>query len=312
VIARRSLLAALGSATLSSAGARLVAQTLPAFRVGMALTDGVTPVLYGIRTGAFKNAGVDVQLVAGNSGAALSAAVAGGSLEVAASSLMPLITGHVRGVGLRIIAGSSMYSADAPTSELCLLKTSRIGSFAEFSGKTVATLALQSLDTLGISALVDKSGGTSSSVRFLETPSSLMLSALENGRADVASISEPNLAIALESGKLRTLGDPYAGVAPGCMIAAFFCAPDFLARNRDAIERFTGALYRATAYTNTHHAETVSLLAEYAHMDPDVVRRMTRLTNATSLDVRAIQPAIDLAAKYRVIDAAFNAKELVA
>ena len=96
------------------------------------------------------------------------------------------------------------------------------------------------------------------------------------------------------------------------MIAAFFCTPDFLARNHETIDRFTATLYRVTAYTNTHPAETVSLLADYAHMDPALVRRMTRLTNATSLDLRVIQPAIDLAAKYKYIDAPFSAKDLVA
>lgn len=308
MIARRAMLAAVGAAALPRAAR---AQTMPTFRIGMALTDGVTPVLYGIRTGAFKAANVDVQLVAGNSGAALAAAIAGGSLDIAASSLMPLITGHARGVQLRIIAGSSIYSADAPTSELCVLKTSPIKTFADFAGKTIAVLAGHSLDTLGIMALVDKSGASSSALRFLETPSSLMRGALENGRADVASISEPNLELALDGGTLRTLGDPYAGVVAGCMIAAFFCTPEFLARNREAIDRLTAVLYRVTAYTNAHHAETAPLLAEYAHMDPELVRLMTRLTNATSLDLRVIQPAIDLAAKYKYIDAPFDAKELV-
>ena len=163
MIARRALLAALGAVALPRA---VRAQTMPVFRIGMALTDGVTPVLYGIRTGAFKAANVDVQLVAGNSGAALAAAIAGGALDVAASSLMPLITGHARGVELRIIAGSSIYSADAPTSELCVLKTSPIKTFADFAGKTVAVLAGHSLDTLGIMALVDKSGAASSSLQL--------------------------------------------------------------------------------------------------------------------------------------------------
>jgi len=72
-------------------------------------------------------------------------------------------------------------------------------------------------------------------------------------------------------------------------------------------------LLRAAAlYTNAHHAETVPLLAAYAHIDPEVIKRMNRLTNATSLDVTYIQPAIDAAVKYKVIDKGFSASELIA
>jgi NitT/TauT family transport system substrate-binding protein len=308
---RRTALPLLAAGTLCTMPRPAGAETAT-LRVGMALTDGVTPLLYANQTGIFKEAGIDVQLVAGNSGAALAAALTGGTLDIAASSLMPVITAYTRGVPLRIIAGSSIYSPAAPTSEICVARTARITSFADLSGATVAMVAVRSLDQLGIQALVDKSGGNSATLKFLETPGTLLLGALEHGRADAASISEPNLAVALESGEIRTLGDPYAGIANGVMIAAFFCTPAFVAGNRSLVDRFTSALYRATAYTNTHHAETVSLLAEYAHMDPEIVRKMTRLTNATSLDLRMIQPAIDAAAKYKYIDTRFSAKELLA
>lgn len=310
-LARRTALALFAAGTFGAMQRLVRAQTTTTLRVGMALTDGVTPVLYGNQIGIFKDAGLDVQLIPGNSGAALAAALAGGALDIAASSLMPLLTGYTHGIPLRIIAGSSIYSPAAPTSEICVAKISRINSVADLNGTTIAMVAVRSLDQVGIMALVDKSGGNSATLKFLETPGSLLLGALQHGRAEAASISEPNLAIALDSGDLRTLGDPYAGIANGVMIAAFFCTPAFVAQNRRVIERFTSVLYRATAYTNTHHAETVALLAEYAHMDPDLVRRMTRLTNATSLDLRMIQPAVDAAAKYKYIDARFNAKELL-
>jgi predicted ABC-class ATPase len=38
---------------------------------------------------------------------------------------------------------------------------------------------------------------------------------------------------------------------------------------------------------------------------------MNRLTNATAVDAKEIQPAIDAAAKYKFIDEAFSAKEFL-
>ena len=311
MIRRRTFLTTIGAAVFCAGAAPAVAQSLTTMRVGMAVTDAVTPVLYGIQSGMFKDAGLDVQVVTGTSGAALAAAVVGGSLEIGTSSLMPLLSGYLRGVQLPIIAGSTIYAAEAPTSEVCVLKSSRFKSLADMNGTTFATQAVRSLDEIGIRGLIDKNHGNSATLKFIETPYTLMVGALERGQVDGTSISQPNLTLALDSGKLRTLGATYGGVGDRLLIAAYFCSQTYLAQNRAAIGRFTVALYRATQYTNTHHAETVSLIADWAHMDPELVKRMTRATNATSLDPRQIQIGIDMAAKYKYIDRSFNAKELL-
>ena len=309
---RRELLAAVGGATAALGRLPAAAQALIPVRIGMALTDGITPLLYGIGSGAFKDAGLGVQLIVGNSGAAQAAAVAGGSLDIAAAALMPLLNAQVKGVPLRVIAGSTLFNPAAPTASVCVLKTSRIASFGDLNGATIAIPTLRSLDELGIRVQVDRAGGSSATLRFVETTHAMMVGALEDGRADAASFSEPTLTIALDSGKLRSLGDQNAGIDPhGFLIAAFFCTPAYLEKNRGVIDRFTRALYRATAYTNTHHAETVSLIADYTHMPPELVRKMTRETIATSLEARMIQPAIDVAARYKFIDKWFNAKEML-
>lgn len=279
----------------------------------MALTDGITPLLYGVQSGIFRDAGLDVQLTLGNSGAAQAAAVAGGSLEVAASTLMPLITGYTRGIPLRIIAGSTVFNPAAPTGAVLVLKASRIASWADLNGATIAETAIRALDELGIRALVDKNGGASASLKFIEMAYSLMVSALQDGRADAANSSEPSLTIAMASGLVRSLGAPDAGIDPhGLLQAAFFCSPAYYQQNRDVVERFVRALYRATVYCNTHHGETVSLLAQYTHLDPELIRKMTRQTIATSLDPRMIQPSIDAALKYKFIDRWFDARRLMA
>lgn len=289
------------------------AQGLATVRVGMAPTDGITPLLYGIRNGAFKDAGLDVQLVVGNNGAAQTAAVLGGSLDVAAAALMPLLNAHVKGVPLSVIAGSTIYNPAAPTAGACVLKSSRFRSFGDLGGATVMTSTLRSLSEVGVRALVDRSGSPAATLKFIEAPYSVMAAALAEGSADVGVLSEPALTLAMDEGNLRTLGDPNAGIDPkGYLIAVFCCAAPYLERNRDVVARFTRTLYAVTAYTNAHHGDTVSLIADYTHIAPELVRRMTRQTIATSLNAGMIQPAIDVAAKYAYIDRWFDAQELLA
>jgi NitT/TauT family transport system substrate-binding protein len=307
---RRRFLALSSTAAFSLSCRPSAAQSVAIVRVGMSLTDGITPVLYGIRTGAFKDAGLDVQLVVGNNGAAQLAGLLGGSLDVAAASLMSLLSGHLRGVPLQLIAGSTLFNPSAPVSGVLVLKPSRITSFAELAG-TVVVPTLRSLDQLGIQALADQTSGSSRPLKFVETTHSVMISALENGTADAAAFTEPTLTIAMEHGNVRNIGDPEFGIAPkGFMIAGFCSTPTLIARNPDVVSRFTRVLYRVTGFTNTHHDATVAMIAEYTGMTPDLVRKMTRQTIATNLSAGMIQPAIDIAAKYGYLDRGFDAKEL--
>lgn len=304
-----ALAAALAGGALAPRAARAQAPT--PLRVGTSLDDGLTPVLYALRTGVFRAHGLDVTLISSSSGAALAQAVAGGAIDVARAALMPLISAYARGIHFTIVAGSAEYLTENPTAELCVLKSSAITSLAQAGGKVVVTNALQSLDELGIEALVDKAGGDWQSIKFFEMPSPAMLAALEDGRADIASISNPSLQAALASGKVRTLGDSYGGIAPRLLIAGWFTTAAFAQRNRATVQRFNDAVVEAASYTNTHHDATIQMMAEFAHLDPDVIRRMNRVVSATTLDPAMIQPSIDAAARYKLIAQPFSAKELL-
>jgi NitT/TauT family transport system substrate-binding protein len=287
------------------------AQGLTTVRVGGGLDDGLTPLLYAIQAGLFKKAGLDIQLTSSQNGAALAAAVAGSSIDIAKSALMSLIAAYTRGVRFKVVAGSAQYLTVAPTDLLCVLKDSPLKTLADADGKTIAVATLKAFDMMGTQALVDKSGGNSATVKFIELPFSAMLPALEEGRADIAAISVPTLASALATGKLRTFGDPYSAIANRLLIAGWFTSVDYARQNGGIVERFAGVMRAANAYGNTHHAETAAILANFARIDPQVVMTMNRLNNATSIDPQEIQPLIDAAAKYKYIAAAFSAKELL-
>lgn len=311
-VSRKTVLATAGASLLaSSMPAAAHAQSLLPVHVGASLDDGLTPVLYALKAGIFKNVGLDVTLTSAQNGAAVASAVAGGSVDIAKSALMSLISAHAHGVNFKLIAGAVLYLADALTLELCALKDGGIASLADVNGKTVAVASLQSLDQLSTEALIDQRGGNSATVRFIELPPAAMLGALESGRAAVASIVIPVLQTVLETGKVRVFGSPYDGIGKRFLVAGWFCTQDFATRNPIVVRRFAAAIREAATYTNAHHDETVPIVAEYTGIDPDVLRKMHRDTNATELDPRDIQPAIDAAYKYKFINTTFDAKDLI-
>jgi ABC-type nitrate/sulfonate/bicarbonate transport system substrate-binding protein len=86
---------------------------------------------------------------------------------------------------------------------------------------------------------------------------------------------------------------------------------DFVRQNPTVVKRFATVMHDANTYCNSHHMETAPILAEYAHLDLQVVVNMNRLSNAPIVSAQDIQPAIDAAAKYKFINAGFSAKELL-
>jgi NitT/TauT family transport system substrate-binding protein len=307
-IDRRAFVAGAAAVTASVfTQASALAQNLVPVRVGASLDDGITPVLYGIHAGLYQQAGLDVQMQPAENGAALATAIAGGAIDIAKSSAMALISAHAHGVFFKMVAGGAEYDDNAPTTESCVLNDSPIKNLADFAGKTIAVNSLQSLEVLATDAAIDQSGGNPATVKYVEIPDVAMLGALEQGRADIAAITNPALAAALNSGKVRVVAPTYRGLGKRLLIASWFCTELYAKNNPDVCKKFAAATRTATLYTNAHHAETVPILAAYSHLDPAVIGRMTRLTSATSLNASEIQPAIDAAAKYKFIPSAFPA-----
>jgi hypothetical protein len=70
-------------------------------------------------------------------------------------------------------------------------------------------------------------------------------------------------------------------------------------------------MHDAALYCNAHPADTAPLVAEFDKVDVAVVQRMVRVPFAPYLDPRMIQPLIDVAFKYKVIDRNFDAADLI-
>jgi NitT/TauT family transport system substrate-binding protein len=273
--------------------------------------DDVTPVLYAISSGLFRKAGLNVDLARVNSGAAASAAVAGGSIQIAQSGMISLLTAHARGLPFALIAPSGMYLSSIPDHLLLVKKDGPIRSARDLNGKTVGVLALRDLLTAADIAWIDQNGGDSSSVHFVEIPSSALLPALEEGRIDAATFVTPHLEDALASGQTRVLGKTFDAIGKRVQIAGWFSTQDWLEKNHDAAQRFARVLLDATRYANAHHAQTVDLIANFAGLDPKTIAGMARMYCSDYLDPRLITPLIDMAVRYKLLERPFDPQELI-
>jgi ABC-type nitrate/sulfonate/bicarbonate transport system substrate-binding protein len=104
----------------------------------------------------------------------------------------------------------------------------------------------------------------------------------------------------------------FDAVAKDFLLAAYFSSTDYASKNPDIVSRFARGIREASAYTNSHRAQTVDLIAKFTSISPQTIAHMTRVTCAETLEPREIQPQIDLCVKFKLIDAPFDARELVA
>lgn len=292
-----------------------LAQSAPALtpiHVASTANDDVTSVLYALQQDMFRKAGLDVTLSTLTSGSAISAAVAGGAIDIGRSSMMPLITARSKGIGFMLVAPSGLYQASAPVSGLLVPVSSPIRTAKDLEGKIVSCPALGDLDNLGLRNWIDTNGGNSKLVHFVEMPGSAVVLELSSGRVAAGTLQNPFMAQAIKGGTMRVLGYHISSIGARLMQSSWFTTNTYLGKNPAAVRTFAQVMQTASAYCNTHQAQTVELLASFTKMDPATIASMSRTFFAPSLDPALIQPLIDTAAKYKFIEAAFDARDFIA
>ncbi|HXP94715.1 MAG TPA: ABC transporter substrate-binding protein [Candidatus Binatia bacterium] len=309
LLSRRALLA-LGSAALAFPAAAF-AQGMTSIKMAGVAEDSATPVLYGIQSGLFRPRGLDVELETQHNGPAIMSGVAGNSYQIGKSSTPPLIAAFSRGLPFVMIAPAGLYVSSAPIAALLVKNDAPIAKASDLNGKTIATGALNDVHSLATRAWIDKNGGDSSAVKFVEIPISEIPVSIAQGRVDAGSANEPVLSAALAGGSLRVLGRNFDAIAPRFMYTAWFTTKQYAAANTAAVKNFTVALKQAAQYVNTHHAQTIEMIAKYTSLEPAQVRKMTRVEQGTVLDPKLLQPVIDAMFKYKYLAQAFDARDLI-
>ena len=304
--------AAAVAALLLGSGAPSPADTAPAtVHIGSSTDDAARPLIYAYETGLFKKAGLDVQISRMNSGAAVTAAVVGGSLEIGKSSLLNLIVARAKGVPVALIAPGGMYVAEKPMGGMIVATDSPIHGAGDLAGKTVQSSAIHDINWLATRAWVDARGVDSTTIKFVEMPPLDAVAAVEQGRIDAATLVTPMWTEALSSGKARSVIPVFDGIAPRYLITGWFANDAFAAANRDAIARFAEAMRVAEIYVQAHPEQARALIQDFTGMDPALVAKMPSTIYPPALDRKDIQPIIDVAVRYKVLDKTFDAQDMI-
>ena len=286
------------------------AQTLVPLRIASPGGDTYAEPFYALDAGFLAKAGFDGQLTVLNNAGAVTAAVAGGSVDVGIGDMIGIANAVNHGIPLQVFAGAGLYSSTSATTFLCVESTSTVRQAKDLEGKTVAVVTLVGLGTSATKAWLTQNGADLAKIRFLELPQSEMPPALQRDLVQAAVLVEPFFTSVKSA--IRVLGKPYDAVAKEFLICQWIATSDWLSKNAATARKLVGVIYDTARWANTHHDESLPILAKYNKIDPERMRGIVRAAFATRVDTSLIQPVIDIGVRYKTIEKPLDAGTIIA
>jgi NitT/TauT family transport system substrate-binding protein len=315
VSSRRAFLArsAASAAAATAFGTRAVsAQSLVTLNIAAIPSDIAGSAYYAADNGFFKKAGLDAQFLGIANGAAITAAVLGGSADIGYSNVISLATAHAKGLPITILFPANLHVHEAPTAGLLsVLKSSPITSAKDFSGKVMAVSGINNIADLAPRLWIDKNGGDSKTVKSVELPFSEMKAAVEAARIDAAVCDTTSDATLGKPGDaLRLIASTFDAVSLHFAPSVWFSTTDWVSKHPALAKAFIAGMRESAIWAGTHHRESAVILAKYTHVTPEQINGFQRTTYGDHLAPELIQPNIDVAVKYGVLKASFPISDM--
>jgi NitT/TauT family transport system substrate-binding protein len=241
-LAHRALLVA---ALIAAFPLHVSAQSVPTVRVLELTGDGASEGAYALAGGFFQKHGLDATVAQTTGGGAVVAAVVGGSAEIGFSNLISVAAAIERGIPVTIVAPATVFNSKSPDILLMKARRSAFKSGADLNGKIVAVTTLDGELQLGAAVWIDKTGGDSKTVHFVELPETAMAAALTQGRVDAAMMTEPHLSEARAD--IDLVGNADAKIAARFISGVYFAATAWVDAHPDLARRVAQTL-RETAH----------------------------------------------------------------
>jgi NitT/TauT family transport system substrate-binding protein len=300
---------ALVALALALMTAPATSQTKDKITVAFPPVDPGAEVLYAYDMGFFDKAGLDVTLDPLGNGGAISAGVASGSIDIGVANVIAIETAHTKGIPLTIVAPAAVNVRSAPSNVLIVAKNSPLQKASDLNGKIVATTPLHGIGDLLISAWMDKNGGDSATVKYIEIPFPQAEGVVTQGRADASLSVEPFITQA--KADTRVFADPFAVLGDNYLITAFFAMAPWAQAHPGVVARFAAVMRETADWANKNQAKSAEILAKYSKLDPDMIKQTIRARYAPVLTTAEVQPTIDVAAHYKYIDTGFPAQDVI-
>jgi NitT/TauT family transport system substrate-binding protein len=280
--------------------------------VGVVPIADVAPLYLGRAKGFFREEGLTIRPEVAEGGGPITAAVAGGDVEIGFSNTVSILIAATRRPPLRIIAQGVLGGTDERRAwaNLLVRGDGPVESGRDLEGRTIGVNTLNNICEVTIKASLEPEGVDVSTLSFTEVPFSDMTAALATGRVDAVCAVEPVLSQAKAAGAVGI--DPfYVRTAPNLTVATYFTTRAFAQRRPGVVRRFVRAINRSLTYAQRHPDEVRAVLPSYMPITAGLARRIRLPTWRTDLNRPTIERLAQLTEQYGLIEEQPDLDELI-
>ncbi|MEV7340082.1 ABC transporter substrate-binding protein [Streptomyces sp. NPDC093544] len=294
------VLAGCGSSESDSSGSGSSTAT-GSTKVTVGVGPGVSSL--GVTNDAFAKNGLDIVKSPTTSPAQVTPLLLNGQLDIALGDPVGSIIAISQNVPLVIIAvaTSSGTSAANDTTGLLVKDDGAITSAADLNGKKIGVTSIGGSAQMTASATIDKLGGDSKTVDFVEVPAQSMNSEVDKGTVDAVVSQEPTIAQGKSIG-LKELFAPAAESTPSSPLIVYVTTQTYLKDHRDVVDSFTKALTESSAALNGN-PDLVRSTAKstYKLTDAQTAAMVLPYFVPTTVSKSKLEDIMDLMIKYGLI-----------
>lgn len=268
---RRSFIAGIRRGLVTAAaGAALLAIILqpvelnaqsagPSAKIRLSLQPGNAqpPFIAADMFGFFKDAGLEVEELRFNSGAAMFAAAKSGSVDILEMGLGAVMLGSSQGIPIKAIMTSGEFSRTN-----VLVAKPEFKSIKDLKGKRIASVT-GSTSHLGFVTALKQAGLNLEDVQYLNMDPAAMVPAFRAGDIDAAWIWSAWQDRLVDAGGVRVMSNSDAGIRTPSTVAV---RTDWASQNVDTLQRFLSALDRAYKVMNTPGSQRDQVIKKWASM----------------------------------------------
>jgi NitT/TauT family transport system substrate-binding protein len=309
MLGRRAALGLLAAAPLAFARPARAAGPPVTVKIGVQPVESAGQAFYGKDLGWFDQAGIDLQITPMSNGPGLVAAVLSGALDIGQSAVGSVAQAHVKGLGVHLIAAAGMSLSTAPTDVTMVAKDSPLKTAADLNGKTIAVNGIGNVLMYATQAWIDKNGGNSKTVKWIELPFPSMADAVAAHRVDAATFAEPYVSDA--KAVCRAIANPMDAIGVHIPATTWFANDNWLQQQPAVAAKVVDVLRRAGGWANGHPKESGAILLRYTKIKPETLDVMTRSSFGSDIVPSEIQALIDVGVKYGDVDRALNANDII-
>jgi NitT/TauT family transport system substrate-binding protein len=283
-------------------------------KVGILKIADVYPLWVAQQQGYFKQAGFkNVQVVEMAGGAAIQPAIQSGQLDLGWSNVVSVVLAHARKFDFQFFDGGTYIGPGAERNQVILVKkNSPIHSVKQLAGKRYGVNTLGNIAELSARAYMRENGVDDKKVKLVELGTPLTVPPLVQGRVDAVSANEPAVTIGLATGKVRILAEnPYSVFGRNVFLAGWMSTKKFIDDNPRTIQAFTQAIHKAVAWAKQHKEETNRLISQNTGIAPNVADKQVPSITKNTITPGDIQPWIEAAKKYGLMDTTFGPGEVL-